>query len=87
MNRYTVIVCASLLLCASAAHAGALSNVGGAASDLENEKVIKRLKKDLKHAIKAELKRRKNGWGEDRIVRKARGLAAFNRRASLPLHS
>jgi uncharacterized protein (TIGR02246 family) len=47
MNRYMVILCACLLLCGSAAHAGTLSNVGGAATDLENEKVIRKLYTDF----------------------------------------
>jgi uncharacterized protein (TIGR02246 family) len=44
INKYWVAACACVMLCIAAAHATErLSNVGGAATDLENEKAIRKL--------------------------------------------
>jgi hypothetical protein len=43
--------------------------------DTDDTRAFKNQKKDFERAIKAELRRRKGGWGEDPVARKARGLA------------
>ena len=47
MARYGILAWTIVLACAMAAHAGRMSNVGGAATDLENEKTIRQLYADF----------------------------------------
>jgi uncharacterized protein (TIGR02246 family) len=47
MKRYAIAVATVILFCASASHAGRMSNVGGASSDLENEKLVRKLFADF----------------------------------------
>lgn len=47
MKNYAVCLCTCLLLWASAVHAVPLSNEGGAATDLANEKIIRQLYQDF----------------------------------------
>lgn len=46
MKSYAMVAGMAALLCALPAQAGRMSNVGGAATDLENEKIIRKLYAD-----------------------------------------
>jgi uncharacterized protein (TIGR02246 family) len=47
MKRYAIVASAVVLMCAAAVQAGRMSNVGGAATDLANEKEIRGLYADF----------------------------------------
>ncbi len=47
MKRYWIAATAAVLLCAVVAQAGRMSNVGGAETDLENERIIRKLYADF----------------------------------------
>jgi len=47
MKSYAIAAGIAVLMCALPAHADRMSNVGGAATDLENEKVIRKLYADF----------------------------------------
>ncbi len=82
MKSYAIAAGMAVLLCALPAHAERMSNVGGASTDLENEKVIRKLYADFaaawnKHDVAALTKM----WALDGDLLEPDGTSAKGRSA------